>query len=434
MTLKVYTYKATDISASYNESRSPGPSHIYPHIIVLAKSYTQNQTEKAIFDSTQDLYNWYKSLVNSLTNKENPYTEKVKELTENVADDEEKIKNIFYWVQDNIRYIAFEDGIAGFKPDEAFNVYNKKFGDCKGMANLAKQMLLEAGFDARLTWIGTKRIAYDYSIANLSVDNHMICTVFNNDKTYFLDGTEEYNPINEYAERIQGRQVLIENGSEYILNSIPTSTANFNNEIIEYDLNLADDNISGTVNKKFNGESRTNLIYNFNNVQTDKKEILLERFLKNDDSNITISNIETTDLSDRDSNIKISYSIDIKNKVSSFDNEIYVDLDLDKEFSNINLDERKTDYLFSYKTDIHSKTKLTIPTEYKIDYLPEGITKSTKNYDISVGYSQENNTIYYEKNLVIKNAVIETEDFEDWNKTIKELSNLYKEQITLIKK
>jgi hypothetical protein len=31
----------------------------------------------------------------------------------------DKVKAIFYWVQNNIRYIAFEDGIAGFLPDKS---------------------------------------------------------------------------------------------------------------------------------------------------------------------------------------------------------------------------------------------------------------------------------------------------------------------------
>ena len=97
------------------------------------------------------MYGWYRSLVNSMDNQTADIESTVAELLNNIDDDEEKIKALYYWVQDNIRYIAFEDGIAGFKPDECQNVFNKKFGDCKGMANLLKEMLIVAGFDARLT-------------------------------------------------------------------------------------------------------------------------------------------------------------------------------------------------------------------------------------------------------------------------------------------
>ncbi|MEI9945444.1 MAG: transglutaminase-like domain-containing protein [Chitinophagaceae bacterium] len=94
-------------------------------------------------------------------------------------------KRFFNWVQHNIRYIAFEDGIAGFKPAKANDVLNKKYGDCKGMANLTRGLLQALGFDARLCWIGTNYIAYDYSTPSMAVDNHMICALIYNGKKIF---------------------------------------------------------------------------------------------------------------------------------------------------------------------------------------------------------------------------------------------------------
>lgn len=430
---KIYTYTLNDISGMYKEEATPGPTYIYPHILILAKSYTNNNETVNIFKETQDLYNWYKSLVNSLENDVTPIKAKVKELTENATSDDEKIKNIYYWVQDNIRYIAFEDGIAGFKPDEAANVFTKRYGDCKGMANLTKQMLIEAGFDARLTWIGTKRIAYDYSTPSLSVDNHMICTLFKDGKTIFLDGTEKFNAFGEYADRIQGKQVLIENGDNYILEYVPSAEAAFNKEQFDFSLKLSEDNIIGQVNKTYNGESRSSLLYYFNSLKNDKKDEFLEYYLNKGNSNIKVSNIETSDLQNRDKNINIAYNVDVKNAVSSFDNQVYVDLDFDKELSNFVLEERKTDYIFSSKKDLESTTRLEIPQGYNISHLPENISVTNDNFDMSVNFSKENNVIIYKKQFRIKHAKIETTDFEKWNGFIKKLDALYNEQIILTK-
>jgi len=46
-------------------------------------------------------------------------------------------------------------------------------------------------------------------------------------KLLFLDGTEKYIPVNEYAFRIQGRQVMIENGDKYLLKTIPDAGYSF---------------------------------------------------------------------------------------------------------------------------------------------------------------------------------------------------------------
>ncbi|MGS2726436.1 transglutaminase-like domain-containing protein [Psychroserpens sp. BH13MA-6] len=429
----IHEYTLKNVSGMYKDHNAPGPTYVYPHILILAKSYKQNNTRVNIFESTQDLYNWYKSLVNSLENDNSKIKDKVKELTENATTDEEKIKNIYYWVQDNIRYIAFEDGIAGFKPDEASSVFEKRYGDCKGMANLTKQMLVEAGFDARLTWIGTKHIAYDYSTPNLSVDNHMICTLFKDGEPIFLDGTEKFNAFGEYADRIQGKQVLIEDGENFILEHVPSASAEFNKEQFIYNLTLSDDVITGKVDKLFKGESRSGLLYYFNTIKNDKKDEFLERYLSKGDSNIKVSNIETSDLLDRDENINIAYDVAIKNAVSSFDNQVYIDLDLEKELSNFVMEERHTDYVFNSKKDLESITNLTIPAGYKISHLPEAIEISNPNFDMKVGFSKTGNKIVYKKSFQIKNAKIETTDFEAWNEFINQLNTIYNEQIILTK-
>ncbi|WP_104734048.1 transglutaminase-like domain-containing protein [Hanstruepera ponticola] len=430
---KIYSYTLENIAGMYKDESAPGPSYIYPHILVLAKSYTYGGEQYKIFESTQDLYNWYKLLVNSLENDNTVIKAKVEELTKDAKTDEEKIKNIYYWVQDNIRYIAFEDGIAGFKPDEASNVFKKRYGDCKGMANLTKQMLLEAGFDARITWIGTKRIAYDYSTPNLSVDNHMICTLMKDNKPVYLDGTEKFNAYGEFADRIQGKQVLIENGDSYILNTVPVSDAGENIETYDYKLKIVDDVIFGSVSKKFEGESRSSLLQYLNQLKTDKKEDFLVWYLNKGNSNIGVVDVVTSDLSNREIPVNLDYFITIKNAISSFDGTAYIDLDFEKELSGYYFDERKTDYILDYKKHLISTTTLDLPEGYTVSELPKNINASSENFDLSVTFTKQGNSIIYKKDFKIKNAIVKTSDFETWNVFIKNLKALYNEQIILTK-
>lgn len=429
----VYTYTLENVPPSVNEKAAPGPSYIYPHVLLIAKSYSKDNKKTILFNSTADLYKWYKSLINMM--KENPalLKDKVKELTEKAKTDEEKIKNIYYWVQDNIRYIAFEDGIAGFKPDESQNVFQKRYGDCKGMANLTKQMLKEAGFDARLTWIGTKRIAYDYTIPSLSVDNHMICTLFHNGKKYFLDGTEKYNSFGEYAERIQGKDVLIENGDDFLVEKVPTSDANANTETFTANLRIENEALTGKITTAFTGESRASFLYSYNTIKNNKKEDALQNYLSDGDKNLSISGISTSDLTNRDNKLSISHDIKIDNKVSSFDNTIYIDLDYKKEFGHLLFKERKSDFEFPHKENYDALIKLEIPAGYKVTKLPESVSIQKADYKITVSYEQVGNEILYKKKFTFNNGIVKAADFTEWNSFIEKLNKLYKEQITLTK-
>ena len=268
--INIISYTLENAAAVFKESDGPGRSYLYPHVMVLAKSYDKGNKKGTLFKTHEDLYKWYASLVQLMKNDPELLRPKVNELIAKAKTDEEKIKNIFYWVQDNIRYIAFEDGIAGFKPDEAQNVFQKRYGDCKGMANLIKQMLLLAGFDARLTWIGTKHIAYDYKTPSLSVDNHMICTLIHKGKHYYLDGTEKYNAFGEYAERIQNKEVMIENGEQCIVERIPKGTAAQNKEIFKATLELEQEKIKGNCIRTYTGESRSYFQNVYNQFESSK--------------------------------------------------------------------------------------------------------------------------------------------------------------------
>jgi len=428
-----YSYTIKDVKGVKQEGAMPGPSYFMPHLLVLPKSHIKLNQETSIFKETGDLYNWYKSLVDLLEEKPEELKALVEKLTADKPTDEDKIKAIYYWVQDHIRYIAYEDGIAGFKPDESQNVYSKKYGDCKGMANLMTEMLKIAGFDAHLTWIGTNRIAYDYSTPNLSVDNHMICTLNHKGKRYFLDGTQKYNALGANANRIQGRQVLIENGTDYILDRVPLAKSDVNKEIMNISYTIEDDALIGKVVNELNGESKSQFIYGYNNIESDSKDDVLKKYLSKNDKNISISNINTSDLKDREGKTNLEYDIKINNRVSSYDGEIYVDIDYFQEFGGLDLKERENDYFMSYKYYFDSSISVKIPEGYKIDHQPKDISIEIDDFTITLKYHLDGNKFICEKLFNFKSGKIFKKDFEKYKVFHSKLKDNYNDQLTLIK-
>src|SRR4030095_11818317 len=370
------TYKLKDVDAFQRERSSPNHAISYPHIICVTKSYTENGQRKVLFESVKDLYNWYHGICSSIGNEPASLKDKVAALTAGKKTDIENIESIFYWVQDNIRYIAFEDGIMGFKPDAAQNVFSKKYGDCKGKANLLKEMLKMAGYDARLTWIGTSDLPYDYSLPSLAVDNHMICTVILNGKRYFLDGTEDYVALTYYAQRIQGKQALIEDGDNYIIDKIPDFPAERNRVKTVTKMNIEEGAIKGNTAMEVNGESKIMLQRIYSSIRSENKKDALSGFLRKSNDNIVVNNVKEPEFNDRQKALQVSFDFVANNQVTKTGNELYVVMDWDKEFSEMEFDaDRKNDYEFNQKYYLTSQAELVIPAGYKVDYLPEPFKK-----------------------------------------------------------
>jgi len=431
----VITYTAKNLSPFNQEKGAPGSSYTYPHLLVMCKSADVNGAKITYFNTLADQYKWYRQLVNEIGNNNTVIEQKAKELTNGITDDTEKIKTIYNWVQHNIRYIAFEDGIAGFKPARADAVLNKKYGDCKGMANLTCSLLKSLGFDARLCWIGTNHIAYDYSTPSMAVDNHMICALIFRGKKYFLDATETNIGFGEYAERIQGRQVLIENGDNYLLEKIPAVVPEQNTQAEKNMLSLdANGNLKGIVSISYKGESRSDLLSKIQSTKKDNLQTSLTNYLAENNSQYQVNDLKTSRLEGADSLLTINYNVLYKGAASSFDKEVYIEPDFRKELDGATIEEkRKSDVMLPFRMNIVTEESITVPAGDKVSQLPANKEWKHPNIFISVNYSRKGDKIEYKKEVRIPDILLKKKSFADWNRIIKELGNQYREQIVLEK-
>ena len=432
----VVTYELKNLPAYTSESFSPGGSYSQPHLLILCKEAQTNNGNTVFFNTLGDLYKWYHQLVLNIGDDKNALQQKANELTAGVTDDIQKIKKVFNWVQHNIRYIAFEDGIAGFKPARANDVLNKKYGDCKGMANLTRGLLQSLGFDARLCWIGTNHIAYDYSTPSMAVDNHMICALFYKGKKYFLDATETNIGFNEYAERIQGRQVLIEDGDKYILERVPyvIPEQNIQSEKMSLAFNGTED-LQGTVAISYKGESRSDLLTKIQGTKKDNLQNALSDYLAEQNNNYEISDLNTGALLGTDSILSIKYNVKHKRAASAFGQEIYLEADFRKELDGFTIDTatRMLDVMLPYKMNVVTESVISIPAGYKVNQLPPNKEWKHPNIHVAITYSRKGDKIEYKKQIRVPDIMLKKKSFSEWNQLIKELGTHYREQIIFAK-
>lgn len=434
--VKIITYSMKDIKPIKPSDIDASWATSLPHLLILSKKYDNKGISIPLFSDSKDLYDWYSSLIKEVENKPEGLKTFVSELTSGIKSDEEKIEKIFYWVQDNIRYIAFENGIMGFKPENANNVFKKKYGDCKGMANLTCEMLKIAGYDARLTWIGTRDIPYTYSTPSLAVDNHMITTLLLNDKKYYLDATEKGIAFKDYAHRIQGQDVLIENKESFIIDKVPEFDAKHNEEKIILNFTINDKNLTGVGENTYNGEEKNILFRDIGFVAKVDLDKRARDYIAHRDKNNHISNVVISNSDNRNLPINLTYKIDVTNHITIIENEMYINLEFDFNYDNILAEEdRILDIDFGQKAYLNSSVNCKIPTNYKVDFLPENLNIDHDEFSFHLNYSFNNatKTLTYSKKIIIKKGTISSSNFELWNNTIKTLKKIYNEQIILIK-
>jgi len=432
----VYRFTMTDLPALKKEPFSPGFTYYSPHILIMAQYAETSQGRQNYFNTLKDQYAWYHQLVMDI--KDDMYTikEKVQEITKGLSTDEEKVRHIFQWVQDNIRYLAFEDGIAGFKPERGSEVLRKKYGDCKGMANLLVEMLQTLGLDVRHCWIGTRHLVYDYSTPSLAVDNHMIAVWMNNKKPVYLDATEKYIGIGELAERIQGRQTLIGDDANYILDRVPVRLPEQNTSLEKRSLTIEGNNLKGHVVQTWKGENRVALLSGINSIKQENQASVLKSYLARGKNNFEITDLRVSNLTDYTKELSVEYNLTWKNVLAEFNNETYLELDNRRKFEDLKIDtaQRKLPYWFQFKDHIVFETVLTLPVDKKVTSLPASLKVDRAGYRFSGSYSVKDSILTYRCEVTLLNPTLNPDQFRQWNEDILQLKNFYNQQIVLTKR
>lgn len=431
----VYTYIMKDLPAFKSESYDRGIAYNYPHILVLCKESTTTAGKQTYFKTIEDQYKWCYNIVKDNNDDNTRLKARAEEITQAISGDANKVKALLNWVYQNIRYIAYEDGIAAFKPAKATAVMEKKYGDCKGMANLLKGLLKNIGLDARLCWIGTNHIPYDLSTPSLSVHNHMIAAWLYKGKTYFLDGTETNMAFDQYAERIAGREVMIEDGEKFILTKIPGVAAEQNPDTEKRVLAINGQDLQGKAEHTYKGEARSRMINKMWGIKKENLEKAVVNYLSENNQDYQVSNLIKSDFTGTDSVLKMSYDLVHKNGASVFGNEIYVDLDFRKEFGNFTIDTAKRlhNMQLPNKELMNQETELSIPAGYTVATMPANLSLQNSLLEINISFKQNGDKLLYKKQLKIKQTLLKKEEFAVWNGHINQLTEKYKEQVVLSK-
>jgi len=437
----IYTWEINETPEfKYNDYAMSFKSQI-PHIIPIIKSYTVNGEEKKLLNDVSGLYSWYYSLIKDINNSEHDpeLIPLVDSLTKGCTSELDKVKNIYYWTQQNIKYIAFEDGLGGFVPREANDIYKKKYGDCKDNSSILDVMLEIAGIEGHITWVGTREIPYKYSeVPTPVVDNHMILTYIDKDSTfYFLDATGRYLDIDMPSSFIQGKETLIAiDSTHFLVQEVPIVEAKKNKITDICQLTIAGDSLFGNASVEISGYPKTNSFAALEQEQSEEKiKSYYKEVLEKGNNNFLIDKIEEKNKFEYEKPFLVNYHFTIPNYIKNVGDEIYINLNLEQDLSYTKPEKSHNNMVeYKYKAKQESTFELTIPEGYTVSYIPDNLTIETPNFNCSITYSQTNQTIKYQYVYTLDFIRLSKDEVKDFVKNINKVEKAYKEVVVLTKK
>lgn len=430
----VYSWELDESLPVQYEPDNPGYLHIVPHIVFYVKNYSKNNETVPVLGSVDLLYEYYKKFTSelNLTEDENLKNTTLR-ITENLSNNEEKIKAIFYWVKENIKYVAFEEAYEGFIPREAKLVYERKFGDCKDMSSIITEMAKYAGVPGvNLSWIGTRRIPYSYhEVPTPAVDDHMIATYeTENGEIIFLDGTDSYTAFGLPSSFIQGKEAMIQNGDTYKIVPVPVVSAEANKVREIIDVEIKNSLLKGTGKVTMEGLARSS----FQNMLGDSREKtrfdLIKAQLELGNNKFILNNFDEANLADKDAPYAVDFEFELDNYLINAGNETYVNLFLKKPFEKIHIgQDRRAQLEFAHLVKEIYQFTIKIPEGYTLKYLPKNFGQDNELMKYHIEYVVLDNKVQLNFVIETKKLLLSPSDFQIWNQSLKELKSHYNENL-----
>ena len=124
------------------------------------------------------------------------------------------------WVQDDIRYLGFEEGVNGHKPRTPAATIANGYGDCKDKSLLLQTALSEMGITSYVTLVNTTTgDLLDQTLPAVTMFDHAIVMAELNDRNVFMDptGTYQRGTLETFGEPDYGFVLPIKSGQSKLV-------------------------------------------------------------------------------------------------------------------------------------------------------------------------------------------------------------------------
>ena len=416
---RITRYFAENVPAIRSEDGMPGATETRPYLHV------------STYQTWEEVGRWWWGLVHDQLYADESLRRTVRELVAGAPDTRTRVQRIYRWVIDHTRYVGLEFGIHGFLPYRVPQIVQRGFGDCKDKASLLYTMLTEAGVDARLVLVRTRRNgALNDLPASLSVFDHAIAYVPELD--LFLDGTAEFSGSTEFPQMDQGVSVLVvgPNGAELRRSPVMSPEHNARERRIEIDL-AADGAGRIEVNETVRGHEAPSWrsTYQAEGTRLDR----FERAMRNTFAGIEIDGVEMTGLTDYEVPVTAHYRASVPQLAVRDADGLRVPLtvmgDLLRSLARTETREHAFD-LGATTRYVEDRT-IRLPAGSDVATLPEGgrIESSFGTFVMTV--SREGRTVTIHSELTLARDRVEASEYAEYRAFIQRTDAILRQRLSV---
>jgi len=425
-----WQWTCTDLPGIAEENIRPAAEALAGHMEIAfypSAGNTTLGTWKAIGD-------WYYRLADGRRVSTPEIAAKVQQLTANATYFDEKITALALFLQSDVRYVAVEIGIGGYKPHLSPDIYRSRYGDCKDKVTLLSTMLADAGIVSEYVLVDTEHGVVKPDVPS-TLFNHAILAIevpaetrtgkyrslstSKSGKQYLIfDPTDEYTPIGELRPALQGSYALLvgNSGGELIQLSVSPPDSNRLDREGKFTLQ-ADGSITGTLTEVRTGDHASRERMWMATANESERRKYVERYLEQSLKSVTLERANFGDGSTRATELVYNFQITAQSYAQHSGSLLLVrprvvgDKSLSLEWAK-----RKYPVELSGTTSEKDVYEIQLPPGYVVDDLPEPLHVDVGFARYSSKVEAAGTTLRYSREYVISDPDIGADHLADLHK------------------
>ncbi|UOE49022.1 DUF3857 domain-containing transglutaminase family protein [Mucilaginibacter sp. SMC90] len=401
-----YSWKVTNLKAFKHELGSKG-WRVLPRLYFAASDFEFYGVPGNI-STWQNYGKWQQKLNADVCTLSPERIEEIKKMTADIKTDKEKVKFLYEYMQQNVRYVSIQLGIGGWKPFPASFVDQKKYGDCKALSNYMSALLKAVDIPSCYAIInaGANMQPADPSFPYDPFNHIILCVPLKSDTTW-LECTSQTQAFGKLGSFTENRYALLitDDGGKLVKTPKSIDTDNqFNSEVhITLD---ADGGAKAKVKILSTGDYRDDylgLMY----LKTDEQKTKVITMLNMKQPSVFDFKPSTDKNGVKEVDIDLEY--DKFCDISAGGKQFYKPRVFDLWQSTFPVEEkRKSDYYFEVPMLKTCVTTIDLPAGFEIDALPadQNLKFTYGTYDVKYVYDAAKNQVVSTTKFNLKNHVI----------------------------
>lgn len=441
-------WQLTDIPRIENEPRRP------PHMGLAGGAvftFFNDKVPGKSFRNWGDIGTWYTGLSSDVRSASPALSQKVQELAPATKPLIQRIKALAGFAQHDVRYVAIEIGVGGYKPHSASDIFTHRYGDCKDKATVLSAMLAQIGVKSYYIIVNaTRGVVTKQSPATPGAFNHMILAIALPEASYSMplpalyehpklghllifDPTNDVVPFGQipYYEQDNYGLLVGEQGGELIHMPLSSPEANGVSRTAKLKL-LPDGSLQGQIEERYTGfNAMLGREFLQHETENDRKKII-ERLVANSLGNFQLDKYELVNANDIDQDLIIKFNFSAAHYAKSAGSMLLVRPRVLGELAGPWDANKPRHYAYEFRGPFLDRdtVEISLPEGFKVDELPdpakiafpfaeyvsktesgEGVLKYTREYkqtasEVSLEHMDELKKFFSQINLDEKNMAV----------------------------